>query len=221
MNWKKSLFANFRLYAVTDLKTADPDILEKIDAAYRGGADIVQLRSKTLTDRELLSLAKKARALADRRRKLFFMNDRVDLALAAGADGVHLGQEDFPVEEALQLCRRAGAKLFIGKSTHSLEQARTAVCEKVDYIGVGPVFETPTKPGRAPVGLELVRQIHRKVKIPFVAIGGIDPTNIDRVLAAGADRIAVVRAVFAAADVCAATGKLRKKIDEHIQKTGT
>ncbi len=212
MNWKKSAFANFRLYAITDLKTSDPDILKKIDAAYRGGADIVQLRSKTLSDRELIALARKIRLMANRRRKLFFINDRVDLAIIAGADGVHLGQEDLPVEEARKLSRKAGAKLFIGKSTHSLEQAQTAAREKVDYIGVGPVFQTPTKPGRTPVGLELVKKVSQKVKIPFVVIGGIDEANIDRVLAAGATRIAVVRAVFAANNPYEASRRLRRLI---------
>ena len=212
MNWKKAVFENFKLYAVTNIQAADTGVLQKIDAAYRGGADIVQLRTKHMTDRALMELGKEIRKIADRERKLFFVNDRLDIALGAAADGVHLGQDDLPVEDARRLCRRAGARMWIGKSTHSLEQATNAEKEGADYIGVGPVFETPAKPGRKPVGVDLVSQVSTRVRIPFVAIGGIDSTNIERVLAAGATRIAAVRAIFAASDPGEAARRLRQFI---------
>lgn len=218
MTWKKTVFENFRLYAVTDLKSADETLLQKIDAAYRGGADIVQLRAKNLNDRKLTSLGLEIRKIADRHRKLFFVNDRVDIAIAVSADGVHLGQDDLPINVARRICQQAGIVMWIGKSTHSIEQAVIAEKEGADYIGVGPVFETPTKPGREPVGLELVRQVSEKIRIPFVTIGGIDQNNMGQVLDAGAMRIAVVRAIFSASDPAEAAGRLVRQIDQHQKK---
>ncbi|MDD5218763.1 MAG: thiamine phosphate synthase [Candidatus Omnitrophica bacterium] len=213
MNWKKTVFLNFNLYAVTDIPGPDARILDKIEQAYRGGADIVQLRSKALSDAELYRLGLAIRPLADRYQKLFFINDRVDLALACQADGVHLGQDDMPVGAARAMAERHGAEFWIGKSTHSIEQALEAAGEGADYIGVGPVYATPTKPGRPAVGLELVKAVSQKVKIPFVAIGGIHGQNIREVLAAGASRVAVVRAIFSSEDIYESTQRLRNKIE--------
>lgn len=211
MNWKKKAFENFKLYAITDLDREDPGIFRKVEAAYRGGADIVQLRSKALTDSALYRLGLGFRKIADQYRKLFFVNDRPDLALAVGADGVHLGQDDFPIKAVRKIVARR--PLFIGRSTHSLAQALAAAREGVDYIGVGPIFETPTKPDYPPVGLDLVRLVKKKIKIPFVCIGGIDRGNAAQVLSAGASRIAVVRAVFGASDVYQATKRLREVLE--------
>jgi thiamine-phosphate pyrophosphorylase len=212
MDWKEKVFKGFRLYAVTDLKTESFDVFQKIDAAYRGGADIVQLRSKLLPDAALIRLGLKIKKIAEKNQKLFFVNDRMDLALATGADGVHLGQEDMPVRVARDLAKRAGLKVWIGKSTHSLMQALAAVKEGADYIGVGPVFETPTKPGVKSVGLRFVKQAATKIRIPWVAIGGIDLGNIRDVAVAGARRVAVVRAVFAARDPESAARKLKDQL---------
>lgn len=212
MGWKDKVFDDFRLYAVTDLKNEGPEILTKIDAAYQGGTDIVQLRSKVLADAALIRLGLKVRKIAEKHRKLFFMNDRVDLALVTGADGVHLGQEDMPVCEARKLLWQAGRKIWIGKSTHTIKQALSAVREGADYIGVGPVFATPTKPHARSVGLQFVRQAAAKVRIPWVAIGGIDVSNIRDVAAAGARKVAVVRAIFGARDSESAARRLRKML---------
>lgn len=212
MGWKEKVFEDFRLYAVTDLKSEGPEILTKIDAAYRGGADIVQLRSKVLSDASLIRLGLKIKKVAEKNRKLFFMNDRMDLALVIGADGVHLGQDDMPVRGARRLARQAGRQVWIGKSTHHLKQALAAVREGADYIGVGPVFATPTKPGVKSVGLRFVRQAALKIRIPWVAIGGIDLGNIRDVTAAGARRVAVVRAIFGAQDTEAAVQTLKQKL---------
>lgn len=194
------------MYAVTDIREEDPKILEKVEAAYRGGADIVQLRSKTLTDAAFYRLGIRFRKIAARFRKLFFVNDRPDLAVAVEADGVHVGQDDLPMEAIRKIFK--GRKIFIGRSTHSLTQALQAVKEGVDYIGVGPIFETPTKPTYHPVGLDLIREVKRRVRIPFVCIGGIDQKNIHQVIQAGATRVAVVRAIFEAPDVTQAAQAL-------------
>ena len=213
MGWKKKVFDDFRLYAVTDLKTESPDALKEIEAAYRGGADIVQLRSKVLTDAALMRLGSRIKKIAEKNRKLFFVNDRIDLVLAIGADGVHLGQEDMPVSVARRLAKQAGLKIRIGKSTHSLKQALAAVNDGVDYIGVGPVFATPTKPHMKSVGLRFVKQAAIKIRIPWVAIGGIDHGNIRDVIAAGASRVAVVRAIFAAKDPERAVRELKHQLE--------
>jgi len=213
MSWKEKVFEGFRLYAVTDLKAGSPEVLRKIEAAYRGGVDIVQLRSKVLTDAILIRLGLQVQRIARKYRKLFFVNDRVDLALITGADGVHLGQDDMPVHVARKLAKQAGRELWIGKSTHSLEQALAAVNEGADYIGIGPVFRTPTKPHVKSVGLRFVRQAAMKVRIPWVAIGGIDLGNIRDVAAAGATRVAVVRAIFSTLDPEIAAQKLKRQIE--------
>lgn len=213
MTWKKQALKNFRLYGVTDLKTADELFFHKVREAIRGGTDIIQLRSKTMADGELLDAAKKLRELTLETRTLFFINDRPDIALAVEADGVHIGQADFPVDALRKLCRRSGQALLIGKSTHSLEQARLAQSEGVDYIGVGPIYPTPTKPGRANVGLELIHQVKPVIQIPFVVIGGIDLTNIHHVLEAGATRIACVRALFQSEDTYEAARNFCREIE--------
>jgi len=212
MDWKKKVFDGFRLYAVTDVRDENADVVKKIEAAYRGGADIVQLRSKMLSDAALMRLGLGIKKIAEKNGKLFFMNDRMDLALATGADGVHLGQEDIPVDVAHKLARQAGRKFWIGKSTHSLKQAVAAVNEGVDYIGVGPVFTTPTKPDVKSVGLRFVKQAARKIRIPWVAIGGIDLENIRDVIAAGAVRVAVVRAIFSSQDPEDGAQKLKHQL---------
>lgn len=217
MNWKDEVFAGFKLYAVTDLREADRGYLDKIEAAYRGGADMVQLRAKGLRDGALYDFAREVRRMADRHRKLFFVNDRVDLALSVKADGVHLGQDDLPILEARRLARVAGTSLRIGKSTHSFQQALQAERENADYIAVGPVFATPTKPSYPPVGLALINQVRECLQIPFLAIGGIDLSNMHAVLEAGASRVAVVRAIFGAPDPEQAARALREKIAQQAQ----
>jgi thiamine-phosphate pyrophosphorylase len=188
-----------RLYLIVD---ARPAIVE---AALRGGVDVVQLRVKDAPDTELLDVAREFRRLCSAHSALFIVNDSPELAAAAGADGVHLGQEDVPVADA----RRVFGGL-VGLSTRSPEQI--AAAGDADYIGVGPVFETPTKPGRAAVGPELVRQAARSAHAPWFAIGGIDLTNLTAVVAAGATRIAVVRAIADAPDPEQASRAIRSRL---------
>jgi thiamine-phosphate pyrophosphorylase len=166
-----------------------------LEAALRGGVDIVQLRIKHGSDGAIVDAARRFAAVCARHGALFVVNDRPDLAVAAGADGVHVGQDDAAVSEARAF---VGDELVVGLSTHSPEQIDAAA--GVDYIGVGPVHATPTKPGRAAVGLDLVRYAAEHAIVPFFAIGGIDGSNVDAVRQAGAKRIAVVRALTEAED---------------------
>ncbi|MGH2857208.1 MAG: thiamine phosphate synthase, partial [Solirubrobacteraceae bacterium] len=189
----RQALAGARLYLVCD---ALADV--RLEAALRGGVDIVQLRMKEAPDREIVAAGKRFRAACDAHGALLIVNDRPDLAVEIGADGVHVGQDDVAVREA----RRAiGGARLVGLSTHDPEQLDAACANPdVDYIGVGPVHATPTKPGRAAVGLELVRYAASAATVPFFAIGGIDAGNVAAVRAAGASRVAVVRALTQAAD---------------------
>ncbi|WP_287129649.1 thiamine phosphate synthase [Candidatus Cyanaurora vandensis] len=188
-----------RLYLVT---SPGPQLLAIVEAALSAGLTLVQLREKETPVREILRLGHALRELCDRYGALFILNDRPDLALAVGADGVHLGQEDAPIAVARQIL---GPTALIGQSTHAPEQAQRAVMEGADYIGLGPVYATPTKLGRAAVGLEYVRYCAEHITLPGFAIGGIDTTNLAEVQAAGTKRFAVVRAIMDAPDPKAAT----------------
>ena len=210
MNWKKECFKSFRLYAVTDLKHEDPEILGKISRALCGGVDIIQLRAKTFSDLALLGLGKKIRHLTRKLHKLFIVNDRPDLMLAIDADGVHLGQDDLPISLVRRMMENKGK--IIGRSTHTVKQALEAEREGADYIGFGPIFKTPTKPDYPPVGLRSISQVMKCVRIPVVMIGGIDPANLHEVVRAGARRVAVVRAVFSAKDPFRAAQELKGRL---------
>ncbi len=167
------------------------------EAALRGGADLIQWRDKNSTDRDFLALARMLRAMTHRHRKLFIVNDRVSIAQLVQADGVHVGHEDLPVQEVRRL---VGESMLIGRSTHSLQEAKAAQTAGADYIGVGPVFATPTKPTYPVVGIELIQQVNSAIQIPWVAIGGIDLQTLPLVLSAGARGIAVVRALAGVPD---------------------
>lgn len=211
MNWKKERLKNFRLYAITNLEEEDSAILAKITGALRGGVDMIQLRSKSLPDRILLSLGEKIRRVTRKLKKLFIVNDRVDLMLTLDADGVHLGQNDLPIRFARRMI--GGRNKMIGCSTHNLKQAIVAEREGADYIGFGPIFETPTKPAYQSVGLRAIGGVMRRVKIPMVCIGGIDHSNIGDVIQAGACRVAVVRAIFSARDSYQAASELKRLME--------
>ena len=188
-----------------------------VEAACAGGADIVQFRDKQIIGRERYQVATRLRAICARHGVLFIVNDTLEVALAVEADGVHLGQDDLPVPTARSLTQRMGVRNFlIGCSTHSLEQALAAEEAGADYIAIGPVFATPTKPSYPAVGLELVRRVIASTNLPHVAIGGIDATNVEKVLAAGARRVAVVRAVCGAPDIAGAARELKRLLQETV-----
>jgi thiamine-phosphate pyrophosphorylase len=190
-----------RLYLVTDI--AGEHLLA---GALRGGVDMVQLRDKRAGDDELLRAAARFRAVCDEHGALLWLNDRPDLALEAGADGVHVGQDDEPVAAVRE---RVGPDLLIGLSTHSPEQFDAALAGPADQLSVGPVWETPTKAGRPAAGLDYVRHAAaRGGERPWFAIGGIEPGNVAEVVEAGARRVVVVRAICDAADPRAAAAAL-------------
>jgi thiamine-phosphate pyrophosphorylase len=199
------------LYLVCATRPGARALDDVLAAALQGGVDVVQLRDKRATDEQLLAAAAVARRRCDEAGALLILNDRPDLVAAAGADGCHVGQDDMDVAAARAL---AGPGALVGRSTHS--PADIAAAGDADYIGVGPVHATPTKPGRPAVGLELVRHAAAHAPVPFFAIGGIDATNVGAVVDAGARRIAVVRAIAAAADPRAAAAALRAALDAEL-----
>jgi thiamine-phosphate pyrophosphorylase len=184
--------AQARLYLVT---SPVENLLEVVEAALQGGVTLVQYRDKLADDLVRLQNAQAMKKLCDRYGALFVINDRIDLALAVDADGVHLGQQDVPVSLARQLL---GSQKIVGRSTHSPEDLERAMAEGADYVGVGPVYETPTKAGRPAAGFAYVRHAVKHASIPWFAIGGIDTENLHEVLSAGAERVAVVRAIMEA-----------------------
>ena len=189
--------ATARLYLILEAAPGGRDAVPIVEAALRGGVDLVQLREKHLDDVAIVAAGRRIAAACARAGALFVLNDRPDLAADAHADGIHVGQDDLPVAEARRL---AGPGVFVGLSTHSPAQIAAANDSGADYIGVGPIWETATKPGRAAVGLELVGVAARAARLPWFAIGGIDLANAHEVVAAGATRIAIVRAIRDAAD---------------------
>ncbi len=207
-----------RLYVCTDARRAQGDLEEFLHAAYAGGASIVQLRDKGIdADEEIAALRLLGRVAAEYD-ALFAVNDRADVAALVGADVFHVGQHDLTPAQARQLL---GPDVLIGRSTHDLDQARTALADPdVDYFCTGPVWETPTKPGRPATGLGFVRAVAEltgarldadpeAAPVPWFAIGGIDEQRLPEVLAAGARGAVVVRAVTEAPDPRAAAGQLR------------
>ncbi len=200
-----------RLYLVSESRVAGRPAEPVVAAALAGGVDVVQLRDKDAGDRALVAAARRLRAICDEHGALLVVNDRPALARACHADGVHVGQDDAAVADVRAA---VGDDLLIGLSTHSPDQIAAAAETEADYIGVGPVFATPTKPGRAPVGLELVAHAAVHAAQPFFAIGGIDAVLAPGVAAAGAERVAVVRAIRDAADPGTAAEEIRAALGE-------
>ncbi|MCR4398696.1 MAG: thiamine phosphate synthase [Firmicutes bacterium] len=213
-----------RLYVVTDRELSRGRTEEEVVlAAIDGGATAVQLRAKHAGGLEMYRLAVRLRDITSERGVLFIVNDRLDIALAAGADGVHLGQEDLPAVPALKVSRAAvkggllpGGRFVVGISAENLEQALAAERDGADYIGASPVWATPTKPDAGPpMGLSGLREICSRVNIPVVAIGGVNHKTAADVLEAGAAGLAVVSAVVSAPDVREAARSLALIIREH------
>lgn len=205
---RRERLAQARVYLVSDGGLDDA----ALDAALAGGVDMVQLRDPELDDDALLARAAAWRKICDSHDALLWVNDRPDLALRAGADGVHVGQEDMSVAAAREA---GGPDLLVGLSTHTLEQFLLGVEAGADELSVGPVWETPTKPGRPAAGLEHIRAVAGlQPSVPWFAIGGIDGGNVDEVAQAGAERVVVVRAIREAADPGSAAAFLRAGLEE-------
>jgi len=185
---------------------------ETVTACCEGGADLIQLREKHVSTRDMIDLTERLLKICARTGTLLIVNDRADIALAAGAHGVHLGQSDLPIKWARKIL---GHERIIGASAHTLQEALRAQTEGADYVSCGPLWATPTKPDYVPVGLHLIDEYKKAaVRIPFFAVGGITLGNLDHVLTAGAQRMAVLRAIWNAPDPRAAAAEFKQKIKQ-------
>ena len=204
------LFQEIDVYPVTcERLSQGRSNLEVLKGVIQGGSKIIQLREKHYSKRDFYNLALKFREITSRAGVLLIINDHVDIALAVDADGVHLGQEDLPV----QVARMLAPELLIGASTHSLEQALQAEEEGADYINIGPIFPTRTKEGvESVLGPEAIATISSQIKVPFTVMGGIREDNMKEVLAKGARRVAMVSAITKAVDIAAKVKSLKEKI---------
>jgi thiamine-phosphate diphosphorylase len=198
------------LYAILDRSVSrDRDLAGLLEAVLAGGGRLVQLREKTMSLADLLPVAQRLAGRCRESGALFIVNDRADLALAAGADGLHVGQDDLPAREARAPLR---PDMILGVSTHDPEQARRAVADGADYVAVGSIFPTTTKAGFQLVGPELIRRVRPDVPVPLVAIGGITADNASIALDAGADAVAVISALCAVPDPEHATRQFLARI---------
>ena len=206
---------NMLLYAVTDRAwVGKQSLCEQVEAALRGGVTCVQLREKELDEEAFLAEAKEISALCRRYGVPFFVNDNVDIAIACGADGVHVGQEDMA---AAQVRQRVGDGMMIGVSVHSVEEAVEAVKSGANCLGVGAMFSTSTKSDANVLPREVLRDICRAVDVPVVAIGGIGKGNLMQLAGTGVDGVALVSAIFGAADITAECRLLRKLSEEMVR----
>jgi thiamine-phosphate pyrophosphorylase len=208
MKLRKKLLKSSRLYAIIDKGSyRKKSFLKLIKAISNSSVDIIQLRDKFSQKAEILSKAILLKKLLTNSKKLFIINDYLDVAKIAACDGVHLGQDDISAETARKIL---GKDRIIGVSCNSLKQAQVAQRKGADYIAVGPIFPTPTKPKAKPIGLDIIKQLRKKIKIPFFVIGGINLSNINLALSCGAKRIAVIRAVLRSKNPALAAENLSK-----------
>jgi len=203
---------DWTLYVITDAKLSrGRSHLEVAQVAIEGGASIIQFREKEMTTRELVETAWRLKELTKEKGVPFIVNDRLDVALAVEADGVHVGQEDMPATLARKLI---GPDKILGVSASTVEEALQAEKEGADYVSASPVFTTPTKPDAPPpTGLEGLRAIVKAINLPVIAIGGINEENVREVIEAGAHGVAVISAVVSAPDIAAAARRLRETVE--------
>ncbi|MBD3271370.1 MAG: thiamine phosphate synthase [Elusimicrobia bacterium] len=210
MMWRKKYMIGKReLYCITCSSPFDLSIDEMVDQACCGGAQIIQFRHKGMVSPDIVETARRLRDICKKHDVLFIINDHPQFARDIDADGVHIGQDDIDCAQARAII---GHEKCIGLSTHTYEQALKAQLLGADYIGFGPVYPTPTKPDYQPIGTKDIDAVVRKISIPVFAIGGINRDTVAEVIAAGADRVAVVRDVFASDDISGACRLLREKI---------
>jgi thiamine-phosphate pyrophosphorylase len=200
---------DFSLYLITDRKRmAEKPYLKSVEAALKGGARALQLREKDLGTRDLLRLAYEMREITLKFDSRLFINDRVDIAIAVDADGVHLGQKSIPPFAV----RRFASRLIIAVSAHNMREAVKAESDGADFITLGPVFETESKPGMKPLGLEALKGVVEEVSVPVFAIGGVTTERVTDVMATGAAGVAMISGIFGAKDVKVATLKTLKEL---------
>jgi thiamine-phosphate pyrophosphorylase len=211
---RRERLARVRLYLITGDQGGEVETARIVEAALEGGASVIQLRKKTMPKGEQYAIGLTLRRLTRFHDALLIVNDHADIAIAVDADGVHLGQDDLPPSVVRELPGFRGR--LIGRSTHSLEQAKAAMADGADYIAVGPVYPTPTKAGRPAVGAGLVHDVAAIADRPWVAVGGIDHDNAPVVVEAGARAIAVVRAVYEAPDPAESARRLHEMITTRL-----
>lgn len=205
-----SKLKDFGLYFITDSTLTKKNIIDDIKAAIKGGVKIVQYREKGLPASEMAEEAKKISQMCRKSNVIFLVDDRIDVALAADADGVHLGKEDIPYADARKIL---GKNRIIGLSAHSVKDALNNQRMGADYTSIGPIYHTSTKkPAKEPIGLKPIKQLKSKLKIPFVAIGGINENNIGEVLNAGARNVAMISAIAGKDNVESAVREFIKQI---------
>ena len=208
---KKDFLHRIRLYVLISSNIAKKSVKETARLVIDGGADAVQLREKTISDRKFISLAREVRDITTKRGSLLIINDRVHVVRKVNADGIHLGQQDMSALEARNII---GDEKIIGVSTHSITQARQAQKDGADYIAIGPIYPTSTKGHEPSVGIEILHEILEAVSIPIIAIGAITLENLDGVLKAGASRIAVCSAIIDSKDIYSSTRQFKEKLGE-------
>jgi thiamine-phosphate pyrophosphorylase len=197
----KRRLKNCQLYGIIDLGYVEESNAVRVaEAMINGGVDLIQLRGKTQSIEELADLATELHKVTSRSSTPLIVNDHAEVARRVPVEGVHVGQDDDSIAVARRKAERA---VLVGKSTHSLEQARAAQREGADYIGFGPIFATPTKPDYEPIGLNDIQQTHLEVNVPIFCIGGIKSDNLEQVISAGARRVAIVSGLLKAPDVAA------------------
>lgn len=205
-------FSDVRLYVIISSGLVKKPVLETLQEVIKGGADAVQLREKTMPDSEFLALAKEFRRITSQSKILFVVNDRAEIAKKVGADGLHIGQSDLNIHHARKII---GYDRILGVSTHTIVQARKAQQEGADYIGVGPIFPTPTKDYEPPVGLDYLKEVKREITIPFVAIGAINLENLNEILLAGGLRVAICSAIICSDNVLQTTQSFKSQLITH------
>jgi thiamine-phosphate pyrophosphorylase len=210
---KEEALHKIRLYVLISSKIATRPVKETAKLVINGGADAIQLREKTISDSDFISLAGEIRDITTNRGTLFIINDRVNVARELNADGVHLGQQDMGVSEARAII---GNEKVIGVSTHNIIQARQALKDGADYIAIGPVYPTSTKNYEPSVGLKVVQEVSREITVPVFAIGAITLENLDNVVKAGASRVAVCSAIINSKDIYSSTKHFKTKLNQLV-----
>ena len=208
-HWHQKLLAA-QLYGIVDLGYVQPEGVEEATRQLcSGGVDVLQLRAKGCTLGEIESMARKIHPITQAQGVPLVINDHLELAASVGSEGVHIGQDDQSVAVAREV---VGPDCFVGKSTHSLDQAEAAQAEGADYIGFGPLYATGTKPTYTPIGLDDLAEVHRRVTLPIFCIGGVNPARLDEILQAGAQRVVIVSAFLQAADIAATVRAVKERL---------
>jgi len=211
LNQRLQRLTSARLYAIVDTGYVEIDRIPHVtEQLVLGGVDLIQLRAKKQTLEEIAMLGRTMRDVIPPDGPLFILNDHPELVPGIGADGIHVGQDDLSVAEARA---QAGSEVIVGKSTHAFDQAIAAEKEGADYIGVGPIYATPTKPDYVPVGPALIGQVRAAVRLPQFCIGGINEKTLPEVIAAGAQRVVIVSALLQSADIPAYCRRVREQLN--------